>query len=166
MKYLIYKVLIVVLFSTLPVTGFCEINIGSSELNTAYSALVDNEKDVFSSFSLRIIEWYQQRISPFSGPECFFYPTCSGFIKQAIIRYGFFTGILMGIDRLFYREGRSSLDYYPLYNPGEDSLFDEWIEEDKKLDSPETVFDPVYHNFIFNPEDYYMSSQDYKETRF
>jgi len=155
-KYLVSIMMLMILLLALPARVNCEIFTRSSfELRTAYHALAGGEKEVVSSFPLRVIEWYQHRISPFSSPRCLFYPTCSEFTKQAVSRYGFFFGILMSVDRLFYREGKSSLEYYPLYKPEQELWFDNGKWMNKNL--PETAFDPVYHNFIFNPEDYLIS---------
>ena len=37
---------------------------------------------------LAIIKFYQRAISPFFGPRCRFYPTCSAYGKEAIETYG------------------------------------------------------------------------------
>ena len=43
---------------------------------------------------------YQKIISPHLGTNCQFYPSCSEYCKQAVIKYGFFNGWLMGLERL------------------------------------------------------------------
>ena len=43
---------------------------------------------------------YQKLISPQLNSNCQFSPSCSEYAKQAVIRYGFFRGWMMGIERL------------------------------------------------------------------
>ncbi len=50
-----------------------------------------------------LIEKYQKHISFFfenKGIKCKFYPTCSEYMKQAIIKYGALKGFLLGIKRI------------------------------------------------------------------
>ena len=52
---------------------------------------------------LKIINFYQKRISPFLGKlgiHCKYYPSCSEYMKQAIEKYGCLKGIALGIKRL------------------------------------------------------------------
>ncbi|MCQ2738962.1 MAG: membrane protein insertion efficiency factor YidD [bacterium] len=41
-----------------------------------------------------------QKISSLFPPRCRFYPTCSEYTKQAIIKYGFFKGSWLGVKRI------------------------------------------------------------------
>ena len=41
-----------------------------------------------------------QKISALTPPRCRFYPTCSEYTKQAIIRFGVFKGGILGIKRI------------------------------------------------------------------
>ena len=41
-----------------------------------------------------------QKISSLTPPRCRFYPTCSEYTKQAIIKYGLLKGGLLGIKRI------------------------------------------------------------------
>lgn len=41
-----------------------------------------------------------QKISKYTPAVCRFYPTCSEYTKQAIIKYGFFKGGWLGIKRI------------------------------------------------------------------
>ena len=61
-----------------------------------------------------IITFYQKGISPFFGKKCRFYPTCSEYTKQAIIKYGIFKGLFMGIKRI--------LKCHPFHKGGYDPL--------------------------------------------
>lgn len=57
------------------------------------------------------IEKYQYYFSPDTGlfpklgfkarPTCVFYPTCSEYTKQALLKYGFLRGMFLGIKRIF-----------------------------------------------------------------
>lgn len=49
---------------------------------------------------LRMIRFYQRRISANTPPRCRFYPTCSAYTYTAIERYGALRGALMGIWRI------------------------------------------------------------------
>jgi uncharacterized protein len=58
---------------------------------------------------LTLITWYQKYLSPDTGlpqklgfvktPVCVFYPTCSEYTKEAIVKYGALKGILLGLKR-------------------------------------------------------------------
>lgn len=50
--------------------------------------------------ALWMITIYQRYISPNLGPSCRFEPTCSGYTKTAIERYGLLWGISLGLFRL------------------------------------------------------------------
>ena len=41
-----------------------------------------------------------QKISSLTPPRCRFYPTCSEYTKQAIIKYGLFKGAWLGLKRI------------------------------------------------------------------
>ena len=49
---------------------------------------------------LRLIRFYQRRISPNTPPRCRYYPTCSAYTYTAIERYGAFRGFFMGLWRI------------------------------------------------------------------
>lgn len=53
-------------------------------------------KDLF----LRLIRFYQRKISPFRPPSCKYYPTCSAYALTAIDRFGAFRGGLLTLLRL------------------------------------------------------------------
>ena len=56
-----------------------------------------------------LIRFYQKAISPWRPGKCRFYPTCSNYALEAMNKYGFFKGGLMGIKRI--------LSCHP-FNPG------------------------------------------------
>lgn len=47
-------------------------------------------------FLIDIYRWF----SKFTPPVCRFYPTCSQYMKEAIIKYGVFKGIWLGLKRI------------------------------------------------------------------
>lgn len=49
---------------------------------------------------LAMIRFYKGYISPFLGPRCRFYPTCSQYTYEAIEKYGPFKGLYLGIKRI------------------------------------------------------------------
>lgn len=49
---------------------------------------------------LLIIRFYQLFISPLLGANCRYYPTCSQYGKEAILKYGPFKGGLMAVKRI------------------------------------------------------------------
>ena len=49
---------------------------------------------------LKMIEFYQKRISPMFPKRCKYIPTCSEYTKQAIIKYGVFKGSFKGLLRI------------------------------------------------------------------
>jgi putative membrane protein insertion efficiency factor len=52
-------------------------------------------------YSINLIEFYQKNLSPIKVlPTCVFYPTCSEYAKQAIEKYGFFKGVILGFKRI------------------------------------------------------------------
>ena len=66
---------------------------------------------------IRFIEIYQKRISPIlgeSGIHCKYYPSCSEYMKQAILKYGVFKGFVLGIKRILRCNPFSKGGYDPL----------------------------------------------------
>ena len=57
-----------------------------------------------------VIWFHQEIISPVDGPRSHFRPSSSQYMKQAIHRYGFIKGFLMGCDRLL-RENNDECVY-------------------------------------------------------
>ena len=55
---------------------------------------------MFKKAAMGIIRFYQNYLSPLSGPKCRYYPTCSHYTLEAIDRYGFFLGGAMGTLRI------------------------------------------------------------------
>lgn len=63
---------------------------------------------------LFLIKIYQKGISPYFGRRCRFYPTCSEYSRQAIIKYGAVKGSYLAIKRI--------LKCHPFHKGGYDPL--------------------------------------------
>mgnify|MGYP003790365101 CR=1 FL=1 len=65
--------------------------------------------------SIKLINFYQNRITQLNPGACRFTPTCSEYTKQCIERYGFFQGGLMGYRRIMncHPNGKSGHDPVP-----------------------------------------------------
>jgi len=63
---------------------------------------------------LFLIKIYQKIISPIFGKRCRFYPTCSEYSRQAIIKYGVIKGTYLSIKRI--------LKCHPFHKGGYDPL--------------------------------------------
>jgi len=64
-----------------------------------------------------LIELYKKLISPLfhqAGIDCKYYPTCSEYTKQAIIKYGTIKGLFLGIKRILKCNPFSKGGYDPL----------------------------------------------------
>ncbi len=53
-----------------------------------------------SWLALRLIRFYQRRISPLMGPHCRYSPTCSQYALEAIQTYGILCGGWLGFKRI------------------------------------------------------------------
>ena len=64
-----------------------------------------------------LINFYQKHISCFfnaHGVQCKYFPTCSEYTKQAIIKYGSIKGLILGIIRIIKCNPFSKGGYDPL----------------------------------------------------
>ena len=64
---------------------------------------------------LLLIKFYQSFLSPLKPATCRFYPTCSQYCYEAVLKYGIIQGGLLGIRRIlkchpFHRGGYDPLD--------------------------------------------------------
>ena len=50
---------------------------------------------------LVLVRGYQYLLSPLLGPSCRFYPTCSEYAHQAVLRYGLTKGLILSAKRFF-----------------------------------------------------------------
>ena len=63
---------------------------------------------------IKLIKFYQRRISPAKKPCCRFYPTCSEYALQAVTKYGAVKGTYKSVKRL--------LKCHPFHKGGYDPL--------------------------------------------
>lgn len=66
---------------------------------------------------VKLIEKYQKYISPRlsnHGIKCKFFPTCSEYTKQAIIKYGSLKGLVLGLVRIIKCNPFSKGGYDPV----------------------------------------------------
>lgn len=52
------------------------------------------------NFLIRLIRFYQRRISPLFGPRCRYFPSCSQYAAEAIERFGALYGTYLAVKRL------------------------------------------------------------------
>jgi putative membrane protein insertion efficiency factor len=52
------------------------------------------------SLALALLDGYKRWLSPLLGQHCRFHPSCSSYMREAIVRFGLFRGILLGSFRL------------------------------------------------------------------
>lgn len=55
---------------------------------------------MFSQLIIRLIHGYQKYISPGLPDSCRYYPTCSGYMIEAIQKQGLILGAIMGVARI------------------------------------------------------------------
>ena len=65
-------------------------------------------------FLIKMINFYQKNISLRTIKKCKYYPTCSEYTKQAILKYGSIKGTLLGIKRIIKCNPFSKGGYDPL----------------------------------------------------
>jgi putative membrane protein insertion efficiency factor len=51
-------------------------------------------------FATLLIRIYQWTVSPWLGPRCRFYPSCSSYTLEAITRFGITKGAWLGLARI------------------------------------------------------------------
>lgn len=88
---------------------------GKSEMNLVRSFSVITTVSKLRFIPLVLIDIYRLGISPFFGPTCRFYPTCSAYARLAILKYGVVRGVLKSVVRIskchpFHRGGYDPLD--------------------------------------------------------
>jgi putative membrane protein insertion efficiency factor len=57
-------------------------------------------KRIYLILPLLLIRAYQLILSPVLAPACRFYPSCSEYAYQAILRYGLFKGFWLAMKRI------------------------------------------------------------------
>ncbi|MGM0459150.1 MAG: membrane protein insertion efficiency factor YidD [Bacteroidota bacterium] len=70
---------------------------------------------------IKMVRFYQLVISPWVGPSCRHYPTCSSYMIEAIREWGPFRGFWMGIKRLASCHPWGSSGYDPVPKKDQDN---------------------------------------------
>lgn len=69
----------------------------------------------FSMIGLFFVRFYQSVISPvMGGGKCRFYPVCSEYAAEAIVRYGLFYGVQLSLRRILFCGPWSKGGYDPV----------------------------------------------------
>ena len=113
------------------------------------SAIADK---LTKSRSERLIGAYRAHVSPIQGHRCPCLPSCSVFTLYSIEKYGFFVGLVMGVERLYLRENldiMNRLHYMPVLDS----------------DGSSRVYDPPEANFIFKKYDWRIIDPDFDILR-
>lgn len=63
---------------------------------------------------IKLIRFYQKRISPTLGSNCKYIPTCSQYTLEAVEKYGAIRGCLMGLYRILRCNPFSKGGYDPV----------------------------------------------------
>lgn len=74
--------------------------------------------------ALKLINWYQTKISPNTKPKCRHYPTCSNYAKEAYTRFNFFKASFLTTKRI--------LTCNPLFKPKYDPVPEKKEKKQKK----------------------------------
>ena len=52
------------------------------------------------AFSIKLIDFYQKYITRLKKPSCVFYPSCSVYTREAVLKYGVLQGSGLGLWRI------------------------------------------------------------------
>jgi len=88
-----------------------------------------------------MIWYYKKNVSPKMGPQCPMLPTCSTYTLYSMNRYGFFIGLIMGVERMYIRENRGSLSNEQMY-------------EKVYINNFGRFYDPPEANYVFGKKDW------------
>ncbi|NLI96866.1 MAG: membrane protein insertion efficiency factor YidD [Synergistaceae bacterium] len=77
------------------------------------------KKSLPAVLALSLIRFYQRFLSPLLGRNCRFSPTCSAYTFEAIERYGFLRGIVLGTHRILRCGPWCAGGYDPVPEPEE-----------------------------------------------
>ncbi len=64
------------------------------------TAAIVEPPEAWARVCLAMIRFYQKYISPLKPASCRFYPTCSQYYFEAVLKYGVMRGSLLGMRRL------------------------------------------------------------------
>jgi len=71
-------------------------------------------KNPLSYILILIVKLYQKLLSPLLGPNCRYQPTCSHYMIEAIMEWGFIKGLYLGIRRVLRCHPWASFGYDPV----------------------------------------------------
>lgn len=96
----------IILIFLVPITIFADpwgkdADLASCKKNDVTIAIPDQiETPIFGWFGETMIGFHQNIISPADGPRSHFLPSSSQYTLEAMRKYGFFKGFVLGCDRL------------------------------------------------------------------
>ncbi len=95
-------------------------------LNSALSA--EKSTSTITNGLNIIYGFWSKVISPVDGPRCPYYPTCAGYARIAVNRYGLVKGTMIASERLQRCNGWHDISHYEirdgrLYDPVENNLY-------------------------------------------
>lgn len=107
---------------------FCIILFNSPfiDLETSIEApqKMNHKNSPFEIASLWFIALHQNHLTHIDGPRSHFVPCSSKYMKEALIKHGFFKGSLLGLDRLLRENNQSWV--YPKKHLDQDT----WVKVD------------------------------------
>lgn len=95
-------------------SDFSKVNLlfaDEEQTSTSSVASIKKDKNEFQLTQSMFFAIYSNLISSQDGTRCRFYPTCSGYCRQAIIKNGLVLGMIQGLDRLTRCNGLSANKY-------------------------------------------------------
>lgn len=84
------------------------------ERKTAFKTAVKVTDCFAATLCLMLLRFYRSYISPLKPKVCRFYPSCSQYTYDAVLRHGFFKGIIMGVKRLLCCHPFNPGGYHPV----------------------------------------------------
>jgi len=75
-----------------------------------------NTVNYFQKAILALIWFYKRAISPHFPPSCRYYPTCSAYAYEAVVKFGVIRGLYMAIKRILRCHPFSHGGYDPVTN--------------------------------------------------
>ena len=88
-----------------------------ADLSLAVEQTEPSKASLLSRGAKLIISFHQKVLSPVDGPRSHFIPCSSNYMLNAIEKYGFFQGFIMGCDRLL-RENSDDWCYKTIEKEG------------------------------------------------
>lgn len=78
--------------------------------------LIKEESSLLTDVGKKMIQFHQKVLSPADGPRSHFIPSSSQYTLEAMEKYGFFYGVVLGCDRLM-RENEDEWIYRKIKAP-------------------------------------------------